>query len=139
MSDPAYVYAISIKAPREAVYQALTTAEFIEQYWFGARSQADWSKGSAIRMERDGGVDFVGEVLEADPPGRLVYTFDAENGEGPSHVTYELETVEGATRLTVTHTGFVDDSRLRVGVSKGWPAVLEGMRALVEARAAQAA
>jgi uncharacterized protein YndB with AHSA1/START domain len=132
MSDPAYVYAIDIEAPREAVFQALTTAEFIERYWFGARSQADWSKGASVRMEREGGVDFTGEVLESDPPARLVYTFDADNGEGPSHVTYALESLDGGTRLTVTHTGFVDDSRLRTSVSKGWPAVLGGLKALLE-------
>jgi uncharacterized protein YndB with AHSA1/START domain len=102
MSDPAFVYAVDIRASREAVWTALTTPEFNEKYWFGARSQSDWSKGAAVRMERDGGVDFTGEVIDTDPPRRLVWTFDADNGEGPSTVTYELETVGQATRPSPT-------------------------------------
>jgi uncharacterized protein YndB with AHSA1/START domain len=132
MSDPAYIYVVSIKASRELVWRALTTPESQEAYWFGARSQDDWSVGSKVLMMRDGAVDFTGEVLESDPPSRLVWTFDAGNGEGPSHVTYDLELIGDATRLTVTHTGFVNDSRLREGVSKGWPKVLEGLKGMLE-------
>jgi uncharacterized protein YndB with AHSA1/START domain len=139
MSDPAYIYVVSIKASRELVWRALTDPTSQEAYWFGARSQDDWSVGSKVLMTRDGGVDFTGEVLESDPPSRLVWTFDADNGEGPSHVAYDLETVDGATRLTVTHTGFVDDSRLRVSISHGWPAVLEGLKEWLEGKGASAA
>lgn len=139
MSDPAYVYAVDIRATPEAVWQALTTPEFQAKFWFGARSQADWSKGALVRMEREGGVDFTGEVLDADPPRRLVWTFDAGNGEGPSTVTYDLAAQSGVTRLTVTQDDFVDNSRLRQSVSKGWPAVLDGLKALLEGEAAAVA
>jgi uncharacterized protein YndB with AHSA1/START domain len=139
MSDPDYVYAIDIAAPPEAVWRGLTTPQMQKVFWFGASSQADWSKGAKVLMQDDDKPHFTGEVLESDPPRRLVFTFDADNGEGPSTVTYDLVADSDVTHLTVTHTGFVENSRLRTGVSQGWPKVLGGLKTLVEAQGVQAA
>lgn len=52
--------------------------------------------------------------------------------EGATRVTYELDDVEGATRLRVIHDQFTADSRLRRGVAQGWPVILSGPKSLVE-------
>ena len=76
-----------------------------------------------------------GEILEVDPPRRLVHTmlahFDAEaEAEGYSRVTWEIEQVEDSCRLTVTH------DQMREGANDqlygGWPMILSGLKTWLE-------
>jgi uncharacterized protein YndB with AHSA1/START domain len=46
------------------------------------------------------------EVLEAEPPRRLRYSWIGDEGETPSVVTYQLDAHAGGTRFTFDHTGF---------------------------------
>jgi uncharacterized protein YndB with AHSA1/START domain len=54
----------------------------------GRRIQSDWNVGSPVRHVReDGGIDWEGEVLQAQPPRLLSYTFHMQisaqhRGEG---------------------------------------------------------
>src|SRR4051812_23270247 len=45
------------------------------------------------------------EVVEVDPPRRLVYTWDGGQIP-PTLVTYDLDSTPGGTRLRLEHTGF---------------------------------
>jgi uncharacterized protein YndB with AHSA1/START domain len=45
-------------------------------------------------------------VLEVEEPTRLVYSWQGDESEPPSTVTYRLAPVPGGTRLTWEHTGF---------------------------------
>jgi uncharacterized protein YndB with AHSA1/START domain len=76
-----------------------------------------------------------GEILEADPPRRLVQTMtalwsDEVKSEGSSRVTWEIEPVGDSCRLTVTH------DQLREGANDelygGWPMILSGLKTLLE-------
>ena len=131
---PTFVYAIYIRARPEAIWQALTDADFTAKFWSGRRCETDWQQGSALTMRApDGSVDFAGEVLESDPARRLVYTFDVRGSDEPaSRVTYELEPIGGTVRLTVTHDRFPPDSAVHRGVAKGWPGILSGLKSLLE-------
>src|SRR5262249_10578718 len=78
-----------------------------------------------------------GEILEADPPRRLAYTFkhvlDSELSKEPAtKVVFTLEPWGKLVKLTVTHEGFVAGSKLLDGISKGWPAILSGLKSLLE-------
>jgi uncharacterized protein YndB with AHSA1/START domain len=116
MSKPEFVYAIYIEAPAAKVWEALTHGEHTRLYW-SRYVQSDWRVGSRVEFLRadKSKLSHDGEVLEIDPPRRLVMTFDVTPEgmtEPPSRVTYELEELHGATKLTVIHDGFAPDSEV---------------------------
>ncbi len=76
-----------------------------------------------------------GEVLEVDPPRRLVHTLralwsDDVAAEGFSRVTWEIEQVADSCRLLLTH------DQLREGANDqiygGWPMILSGLKTWLE-------
>jgi uncharacterized protein YndB with AHSA1/START domain len=75
----------------------------------------------------------VGKVLTAEPPTRLVITFEDSPDEErePSVVTFLVEPHQEIVRLTVTHENLPDLDMLN-GISAGWPAVLSNMKSLLE-------
>ncbi len=75
---PTFVYVTYIRASAEQVWQALTDADLTARYW-GHANVSDWLPGSRWEHRRVDGsqtVDVVGEILETQPPTRLVLTFD---------------------------------------------------------------
>jgi uncharacterized protein YndB with AHSA1/START domain len=76
MEKPTFVYEIYIDTTAEELWKALTSPDYTEKYWGGRRIRSDWKKGSPVEHIRpDGGSDWHGEVLIADPPKHLSYTF----------------------------------------------------------------
>ena len=140
MSKPEFVYVIYIQAPQAKVWEALTNGEHTRHFW-SRYVQSDWRQGSRVEFLRadKSKLSHDGEVLEIDPPNRLVMTFDvsAEGmAEPPSRVTYELSEQHGATKLVVIHDGFAPDSRVLPAISGGWPQILSSMKTYLESGAA---
>jgi hypothetical protein len=52
--------------------------------------------------------------------------------EPATKVVFTIERYGNLVKLTVTHGGFVANSRLLDGISKGWPAILSGLKSLLE-------
>lgn len=68
-----FVYVTFIRTTPERLWEALTDPAFTPRYWFGSRHETDWKPGSPWRLVfEDGRIADTGEVLEADPPRRLV-------------------------------------------------------------------
>ncbi|HTN82148.1 MAG TPA: SRPBCC family protein [Sorangium sp.] len=133
MSKPEFVYVTYIASTLEKVWEALTTGEFTRQYWGGRTIQSDWRPGSSVRhVKEDGSFDWEGEILEADPPKLLSYTFGNKHGERPSRVTFELTLLGPHVKLTLTHGDFAEDSKVLPAISNGWPAILSSMKSLLE-------
>jgi uncharacterized protein YndB with AHSA1/START domain len=94
--------------------------------------------GSSWRLLfADGRVADTGEVLEVDPPGRLVLKWQNEfkpelKAEGPSRCTFELEQVGDAVKLTITHSIDRPESKIIAAVSGGWPRILSNRKSLLE-------
>jgi uncharacterized protein YndB with AHSA1/START domain len=107
-------------------------------YNFGARANSDWTPGSRYELTAgpDGSIDLgEGEILEAEPPRRLVHTMtalwsDEAKGEGASRVTWEIEPVADSCRLTVTHDQLRDGANAEL--YGGWPMILSGLKTLLE-------
>jgi len=55
MSSPSFVYTTHIASTPEAVWKALTSSEFTQQYWSGNAIESDWRIGSPI-VERNPGL-----------------------------------------------------------------------------------
>ena len=138
MSNPEYVYVSIIAAPRDKVWEALTSPEFTEQYWHRTRVRSDFQVGSPIVfLVDDDEVGCDGEILAADFPAQLSYTWrfprDPETAAEPhSRVSFLLEETAQGTRLTVRHDRFEPGSKTFEMIAGGWPAVICGLKTLLE-------
>ena len=78
MSAPKQVYEIFIRTTPERLWQALTDGELSRQYYFNTEVRSDLEVGKPFQYFGDDGVMHLdGEILEIDPPRRLVTTFSA--------------------------------------------------------------
>ncbi|MFN3323205.1 MAG: SRPBCC family protein [Bryobacteraceae bacterium] len=139
MDKPKFVYVTYIDSTPEKVFDALTNDEMTKQYWGRSRNVSDWKPGSRWEhqdWENPKTVDIVGTVIECTPPNRLVVTWaDPAEAEEPgkhSRVTFEVEPMFGAVRLTVTHDELEPDSEMLKGITLGWPAILSSLKSLLE-------
>ena len=137
MSKPEFVYVTYIETTPEKLWEALTNTEFSRLYWFGTEVRSDWKVGSPFALVTDGLTSDTGEILAADPPRRLSYTFKHQlfeemRDEPVTKVAFTIEPHGKIVKLTVTHEGFVEGSKLLGAVSGGWPAILSGLKSLLE-------
>jgi uncharacterized protein YndB with AHSA1/START domain len=148
------VYRVYIHATPQAVWDAITKPEWTERYGWGGRVEFDLRPGGrytgytseAMRSMGAPDVAVDGEVIEVDPPHKLVQTLrnvmDEEGAaEGFTRLTFELaESNDGVTKLTVTHelegapklalilSGGLED----MGAGGGWSWVLSDMKSVLE-------
>jgi uncharacterized protein YndB with AHSA1/START domain len=139
MTKSTYVYVSYIRTTPEKLWSALTDdAEFMKRYWFGVHCESQWTAGASWKMVgADGQVSDAGEILESEPPRRLVIRWRHENkpelkAEGDSLCVMELEPSAGAVKLTITHSIDRDPSKLIVAVSGGWPKIISNLKSLLE-------
>ncbi len=141
MTDDAattFTYVTFIRTTPDRLWSALTEPAFVKQYWFGATIESDWKIGSTWKLVfEDGRVADGGEVLEFEPPRRLVLKWRNEwkpefKAEGYSRCTMELEPMEGAVKLSITHAMDRADSQFIHAVSGGWPRILSNLKSLQE-------
>src|SRR5690242_5601061 len=97
MGSSTFVYVTYIRTTPEKLWSALTDVEFMEQYWFGMHCESQWTAGSPWKMvSGDGRVFDSGEIVEADPPRRMVIRWQNQirpelKEEGDSLCTIEIE------------------------------------------------
>ncbi|MGH7778077.1 MAG: SRPBCC domain-containing protein, partial [Candidatus Dormibacterales bacterium] len=142
------------------IWDAITKPEWTDRYGYGGRAEFDLRPGGAYRtfssdaMKEAGAqggfpvpdVAVDGEVIEADPPRRLVQTWRmlldgpvAE--EGFTRLTYEIEeTRGGVTKLTIVHelegaprlAALVAGEQEGEGAGGGWSWVLSDLKTVLE-------
>jgi len=138
MSRSTFVYVTYIRTTPEKLWLALTDVEFMKQYWFGMHCESEWTRGSAWRMVRtNGSVCDAGEIVESEPPRRLVIRWQHQDNpelkaEGDSLCTMELEPSGAAVKLSITHTIEREPSKLIAAVSSGWPKIISNLKSLLE-------
>jgi len=139
MARSTFVYVTYIRTTPEALWSALTAdAEFMGQYWFGCHCESEWKAGSSWKIVSPSGqILDDGEIVEADPPRRLVIRWRHQSKpeleiEGDSLCTIEIEPSSTAVKLSITHTIERDASKLIAAVSGGWPKVLSNLKSLLE-------
>ena len=138
MADSSFIYVTYIRTTPEQLWRALTTPEFMSQYWLGATAEAEWRKGGTWKLVfPDGRVADQGEIVEFEPQQRLAIKWRNEfkpefKAEGWSHCTMELEPQDEAVKLTVTHVMEREASGFIGAVSNGWPKILSNLKSLLE-------
>ncbi|MEM7482637.1 MAG: SRPBCC family protein [Acidobacteriota bacterium] len=135
---PDFVYVAYIAADAQRVWSGLMDHDLTQQYW-GRHNVSDWTVGASWKHQRPDGsgiVDIVGEVIEIEPPRKLVVTWaapkDAEDANKVSRVTYLIEALGPDTRLTITHSDLEAGSDMHLDVTTGWPAVACNLKTLLE-------
>jgi uncharacterized protein YndB with AHSA1/START domain len=141
MTDTAgstFVYVIFIRTTPELLWTALTKSPAMKDYWFGVYQESEWQQGSAWRMVfPDDRVGDNGEILEIDPPRRLVIKWRNDfrpelKAEGYSRCVLEIEKLDDVAKLTITHSIDVPQSKFIEAVSGGWPRILSNLKSLLE-------
>jgi uncharacterized protein YndB with AHSA1/START domain len=138
MARSTFVYVSYIRTTPAKLWSALTDAEFMKQYWFGMHCESQWTAGSSWTMVSGEGQIFdAGEIVEAEPPRRLVIRWQNQRrpelkAEGYSLCTIELEPTGTAVKLSITHTIEREPSKLIEAVSGGWPKVVSNLKSLLE-------
>ena len=124
---------------QDKLWEALTKPEFTKQYWFGVALESDWRKGSPWKMTYpDGRVTDAGEVLESDPPRRLVLKWQHQmnpdlKAEGYARCVFDIEEKDGVSKLSINHENdMAEPSKFIAAVSGGWPKILSNLKSLLE-------
>jgi uncharacterized protein YndB with AHSA1/START domain/DNA-binding transcriptional ArsR family regulator len=136
-APPAHVFRTYIRTTPEALWRALTESEFTTRYYFASTIESTWEKGAPYAMHIDGRLAVDGEVLEVDPPRRLVQTFrphwkEGMAGDRQSRVTWEIEQQGNVCLLTVVHDQWTTTEGMYEQAAGGWPLILSGLKTLLE-------
>jgi uncharacterized protein YndB with AHSA1/START domain len=141
VTDPgksSFVYVTYIRTTPERLWSALTSPEFAQQYWRGARPDAEWKAGGAWKLVLPDGTGCdTGEIVVFEPAKRLGIRWRNEfrpelKAEGWSLCTMEIEPVGDVVKLTVTHGMEREGSKFIGAVSDGWPQILSNLKSLLE-------
>jgi uncharacterized protein YndB with AHSA1/START domain len=130
------VYQLFIKASPEQIWDALTNPEMTAKYFFASR--VEFGGGRRRAFGPDGALWGDSEILEEDPPRRLVHgwkgLYDPELAEEEeSRVTWEIEPQEGGySKVTLVHDRLEGAPKTAASVAGGWMIVLSGLKTLVE-------
>jgi uncharacterized protein YndB with AHSA1/START domain len=148
------MYRVYIRATPEAIWDAITQPEWTEKYGYAPLVEYDLRAGGAFRAHANAGMKALGcpeiisdgEVIEADPPRKLVQTYRMTMtpelaAEGFTRLTYDLQPVRGGvTKLTVTHdvtsapmwAAVLRGESESGGAGGGWSEILSGLKTLLE-------
>ena len=148
------VYRVFIKATPQRIWDAITKPEWTQKFGYGLRDEFELRPGGKYRgyanegMKQMGmdGVIVDGEVIEADPPRKLVLTWrmvidPSMAAEGFTRLTYEIEEGRGGvSRLSVIHdlagrpghAAMVAGDKQGPGAGGGWIWILDDLKSLLE-------
>lgn len=134
MADkPDFVFSTYIRTTPDRLWDALTNPEMTQQFYYGGRVQAELRPGGNFSyLAPNGEINLHGEVIEIDPPRKLVTTFRAtwaEAGGETTRVMYEIEPMGEVCKFTMTH---FDYEKSKAGVEEGWPIIVAGLKTLLE-------
>ncbi|MBF4769463.1 SRPBCC domain-containing protein [Nocardioides agariphilus] len=130
------IYRIAIEATPEAIWEAITTSEFTQRFFFGARHTVTAERYLSLSPEGEVWADE--PVEEFDPPRRLVHGWHSEYdeelaAEARSRVAWEIEPQDdGSCLLTLVHDRLEGAPKTAASVAGGWMTVLGRLKSLLE-------
>jgi uncharacterized protein YndB with AHSA1/START domain len=144
VQDDKIVQEVTIKAPAERIFAALTKPDELLKWWASegkfqvVHAECDLQPGGKWLMRVAGSCreeaptsTVYGEYRAIEPPSLLTYTWLRENEEYPETlVRWDLNEKDGYTTVRVTHSGLISEG-LRTRNS-GWPLVVELLKAYMD-------
>ena len=140
MGDLSVSTSITIHAPIEDVWEALTTPDLIKQWFFGVETETDWEVGSPLvhrGVYRGKPYEDKGEIVQFDPPKRLVHTHWSDLSGTPDipenyqEVTWSLAEHDEGTDLVITERNLPSEEGKALS-DESWRMVLENLKELLE-------
>ncbi|NOK59571.1 MAG: MarR family transcriptional regulator [Chloroflexi bacterium AL-W] len=129
-------YQIFIETTPERLWDALTNSEISPTYYFGYAVTSDWNVGSnyAYLSNDDTRVD--GEIIEIDPPYKLVQTFNGHfhpeaKALGQSKVTWLIEPQGVVCKLTLIHEE-LKNTPFAQEIIEGWSRIVSRLKTVLE-------
>lgn len=131
---------VTIDAPVDEVWRAITTPARIKEWFFGVDTRSDWTPGSELvhSGEWQGEpYEDKGTIVRIEPPTLLEHThwspFSGRPDEPDDHerVTYRLVDRDGRTELTVSETNLPSDEAKTMS-EQGWRSALDALKTLLE-------
>ena len=146
------VYETYIKASPQAIWDAITRPEWTKKYGYQGPAEYDLRPGGAYRARSTPAmvsfglpeVLIDGEVIEVEPPKKLVQTYrflmnDTTKAEGFTRITWEIEGIGAFSRLTMTHElegaptmAAMVTSKFSEAGTGGWSWILSDLKSLLE-------
>jgi len=140
MTDLELTTSVTIRAPIERVWEAITDPGLIERWFFGVDTETDWQVGGPLvhRGEYQGQpYEDKGTVLEVDPPRLLRHTHWSSTSGLPDSeehyqtVSWSLTEDDGSTRLTITEINLPSEDAAKTS-EQGWAAALDQLKKLLQ-------
>ena len=154
-TETVQMYRVYIKATPEAIWDAITQPEWTVQYGYAPVVEYELRSGGAFRAHANEGMKALGcpdvisdgEVIESDPPRKLVQTWRMTMtpelaSEAFTQLTYDIRARARRCRpgLTVTHdvtgapmwAGVMRGESESGGAGGGWSEILSGLKTLLE-------
>jgi len=131
---------VTIDAPAEKVWKALTTPHHIAKYLYGTKVTSDWKEGSPIdyKGEYEGNEYYDKGVIKTFEPNKVfASTYWSSMGgkedkpENYSLVTYTLEEGGDKTLLTITQNNIATDEEKQQMITN-WNGVLAELKIVAE-------
>jgi len=133
--------AITINAPVDTVWKALTDPALVAEYMHGTHMETTWETGSSITWKGEWqgkAYEDKGTVLEVVPDQLLSTSHWSPMGgsedipENYHTVTYRLVPRDGHTIVTLTQDNNASQEDAEAMAEKSWGPVLEGLKTVAE-------
>ena len=143
--DFATSISVTIDAPVDRVWLAITTPELIKRWFFGVDTRSSWTEGGELvhtgelngRPYEDKGV-----IVRIEPPTLLEHTHWSPMAGRPDHpenyetVTYRLTDLGGTSKLTVSEVNLPSMDAKTIS-EKAWRSALDALKEQCESGGAR--
>lgn len=131
-------YSTNIEAPAEHVWEALTQADLIKQYFFGTQLETTWVPGQPIFFKGEwDSKPYIdkGIVLEYELFSHLSYSYLSsmssleDQPENYLWIEYRLNTIDNKTHLTISQSNY--DEEKAEHSKANWEFIINEMKKLI--------
>lgn len=134
---------ITVNAPAEKVWKALTDPAIVKQYFFGTDVKSDWKKGSPVTWSGEwNGKAYQdkGTILDVTPGKYVKYSYWSSMGgtedkpENYQNVSYSLSENDGITTFELGQDNIKDEAA-KEHSEQNWQSIFGKMKEMVESGA----